>query len=168
LSEEDSRTKATVASTGTMSHYQSSYENHPEDTLKKSSKNELGGGKKLSPLPSFKGDQFVDDDTDDVDQCSVMQRHYLDGKLRVISNVVFFVASAIYVAAEATYLPYYQFYKDVPYYVREAENDDVWWTYYNETDAFPDYLSNTTDDYAWSEWFNNSFLDEEEELVSGA
>jgi hypothetical protein len=161
LSEEDSRTLATVASTRRMSDYQASYENHPECALEKSSTKEHGGGKKLSPLPSLGSDNFADDD--DVDQCTVMQRQYLDGKLRVISNVVF-VASAIYVAMEATYLPYYQFYKDVPYYVREAENDDVWWTYYNETDAFPDYLSNTTDENAWSEWFNNSFLDEEEEL----
>jgi hypothetical protein len=158
LSEEDARTKVTVASSSTMSRNEALYEIPPKSAL--ANTQELGGRKTYPPF--LKGDCFVDDDNEN--ECNVNQRHYLDAKLRVISNVVFVVASAIYVAAEATYLPYYQFYKGVPYDVREAENDDVWWTYYNETDAFPDYLSNATDDYVWSEWFNTSFLDEEEEI----
>jgi hypothetical protein len=163
LSGADARTKVTVALTGTMSLDQARHEKPREMDLENSPTKDFGTEKKLSSLPSLnslKDGHFVDDD--DVDQCTVMQRHYLDGKLRVISNVVFIVASALYVAAEATYLPYYQFYRDVPYDVREAVTDDVWWTYYNETDAYPDYLSNATDDYSWSEWYNNSFLDEKE------
>jgi hypothetical protein len=163
LSGADARTKVTVASTGTMSLDQARHENPREMDLENSPTKDFGSETKFSSLPSLNSledGHFVDDD--DVDQRTVMQRHYLNGKLRVISNVVFIVASALYVAAEATYLPYYQFYRDVPYDVREAVTDDVWWTYYNETDAYPDYLSNATDDYSWSEWYNNSFLDEKE------
>jgi hypothetical protein len=120
------------------------------------------GEKELPPLPSFEGDDHFHED--DKNHATVSQRIYLDSKIQVISHVVFVIAASIYVALEVTVLPYYQFYKDVPYRVREAETDDVWWQYYNDTDAFPDYLYNATDDYSWGEWYNNSFLDEEEEL----
>ncbi|KAL3903956.1 MAG: hypothetical protein SGARI_005145 [Bacillariaceae sp.] len=94
-----------------------------------------------------------------------MQREAVNHKLGIAANVIFVIASAIYVAMEETYLPFYSFYRDVPHEIRESENDDVWWQYYNETDAFPDYLyENVTNETAWSEWFNNSFLDEDEEL----
>ena len=73
------------------------------------------------------------------------------------------IAAALYVATEITYLPYYRFYRDVPYAIRESENDDVWWQYYNETDAIPFFLHNVTEQER-GEWFNNSFLDEDSEL----
>mmetsp|Transcript_11008 Transcript_11008/g.26208 ORF Transcript_11008/g.26208 Transcript_11008/m.26208 type:complete len:476 (-) Transcript_11008:686-2113(-) len=115
------------------------------------------------PLPPFEGDDHFNDD--DADHSSGVSHHdFFASKIRVISNVVFVIASAIYVAQEVTILPYYQFYKGVPYHIRETEDDDVWWQYYNDTDAFPDYLYNSTDDYTWMEWYNNSFLDEDEEL----
>ena len=130
----------------------------PEDDLKSNDT----GEKKLPPLPSFEQhDDFQDDDENHV---TVSQREYSDSKIQLISHVVFVIASSVYVALEVTILPYYQFYKDVPYHIRETEDDDIWWQYYNETDAFPEYLYNATDDYTWSEWYNNSFLDEEEEL----
>jgi hypothetical protein len=87
-----------------------------------------------------------------------------NSKLQIISDVVFAFASAIYVALEVTILPYYQFYRDVPYHVRETDEEDVWWKYYNETGKFPDWLLNRTDDWTWEAWFNSSFMDEEEEL----
>ena len=118
---------------------------------------------KKTHLPPIEGDDhFQDDDTDR--PSGVSHHDFFASKIQVISNVVFVIASAIYVAQEVTILPYYQFYKDVPYDIRETEDDDVWWRYYNDTDAFPDYLYNATDDYTWMEWYNNSFLDEDEEL----
>ena len=90
-----------------------------------------------------------------------LQRESTNHNLSLASNVIFVIATAIYVAMEVTMLPYYRFYRDVPYDIRESDNEDVWWQYYNETDAFPDYLYNTTDDSVWGEWFNNSFLDED-------
>ena len=92
-----------------------------------------------------------------------MRREFTNHKLSVASNVIFVAATALYVSMEITYLPYYRFYRDVPFDVRESENDDVWWQYYNETDAFPSYLDNASEQ-EWGEWFNSSFLDEDAEL----
>ena len=85
-------------------------------------------------------------------------------KLTIVSQFIFVVATALYVATEITYLPYYRFYRDVPYAVRESDNDDVWWAYYNETDAFPSYLDDNATEQDWGEWYNNSFMDEDAEL----
>ncbi|KAL3911320.1 MAG: hypothetical protein SGILL_007324 [Bacillariaceae sp.] len=127
----------------------------------------------VPPSPSsgsHDGDQFEDDHSGDKKQVNVdvdiddLQEDLQKNKISVISNVVFVIASAIYLALEVTILPYYRFYKDVPVHIREDENDDVWWNYYNETGAFPDWLLNADDDLTWERWFDNSFLDEEEEL----
>ncbi|KAL3940344.1 MAG: hypothetical protein SGARI_001001 [Bacillariaceae sp.] len=94
---------------------------------------------------------------------AALQREPTNHKLSIVSNMIFVIAASLYVAMEITYLPYYRFYRDVPYAIRESENDDLWWEYYNDTEAFPSYLENATEE-EWGDWFNNSFLDEDAEL----
>ncbi|KAG7359254.1 hypothetical protein IV203_015843 [Nitzschia inconspicua] len=133
-------------------------------TSERSISHKSKGESTFPALSSFDGDDhhFRDDDAHDSD--GVVAHGYFESKIQVISNVVFIIASSIYVAMEVTVLPYYQFYKNVPYHVRESDDEVVWMQYYNETNAFPDYLQNATDDTALMEWYNNSFLDEGEEL----
>ncbi|KAG7355216.1 hypothetical protein IV203_004572 [Nitzschia inconspicua] len=133
-------------------------------TSERSISHKSKGESTFPALSSFDEDDhhFRDDDVHDSDD--VVARGYFESKIQVISHVVFVIASSIYVAMEVTVLPYYQFYKNVPYHVRESDDEVVWMQYYNETNAFPDYLQNATDDTALMEWYNNSFLDEGEEL----
>ncbi|KAL3937928.1 MAG: hypothetical protein SGARI_001941, partial [Bacillariaceae sp.] len=153
-------------------HSSGDEEVHKEDFHDEGSPKKEGNDKEAAPFAVAevvaieKGtDKFEDDHSgDSKSEENELYEELQQGRLHVISNVVFVVASAIYVALEVTMLPYYRFYKDVPYHVRETEDDDVWWNYYNETGAFPEWLLNATDDYTWMEWYNNSFLDEEENL----
>lgn len=125
-----------------------------------------------TPPPSLEDDSddcFHENDDDDDDNSkekytTTKAPDIFDVQLRVVTNIVFVISSAIYVAMEVTVLPYYRFYEGTPWHVRESTDDGVWWKYYNETDAVPEYLRNSTDEDARMQWYNNSFLNEKEEL----
>jgi hypothetical protein len=104
---------------------QYSYNSNGEESNENTTASSDGKHKTLLPKKPSNDDNFDDDvydPTSNSDHDTITVRELSDGKFRIASGVCFVIASAIYVALEVTVLPYYQFYRDVPYDIRENEN----------------------------------------------
>jgi hypothetical protein len=85
--------------------------------------------------------------------------------MAVIANSVFVVACCLYVSYVGTIFGQFQWYKGVPASIYYADDDITWWNYYEESGKIPPTLNeNVTDDNAWYEWYNSTFLEGEKTL----
>ncbi|KAL3912296.1 MAG: hypothetical protein SGARI_001232 [Bacillariaceae sp.] len=100
------------------------------------------------------------DDVISVDSSTVAPPTY--NVWHIVSNIVFVIASSIYLTLGITVLPQTRFYQDVPTEVLYATDDAAWWNYYNETDQIPFEVLNATDNQTWGQWYNESFYPEDD------
>jgi hypothetical protein len=85
--------------------------------------------------------------------------------MAVIANSIFVVACCLYVSYVGTIFGQFQWYKGVPASIYYADDDITWWNYYDESGKIPPTLNeNVTDDNAWYEWYNSTFLEGEKTL----